>query len=379
MKKEAIILTVPEPCHENWTQMTPVEKGRHCQSCDKTVLDFTVMTDTQIKMHLENNKSVCGRLIKSQTERELLPTVQKKSSLWKYIALLIGFTSVSIPSFSQQLQMECNPHKMDNNYIRGKIAMDKKLPKPNSRTRTITGRVVDDSNEPLIGSSILIEGTATGTVSDLDGIFSIILPNEREYTLSISYTGFVSQIIKTDSSNFYNIILKEGELLGEVILMGGICYSDQLDNYTSENGFQTIKRRFKDLKNIISTSFIKAKDNRKKQEEISISPVNATVSNTNSLSIKTQIKKKVESERVTLFPNPTTGVFSMKIEEKINTKVQIEIISYTHQVILNKTYDLNNHGNEIELDISEHPSGMYLVNLYSEGMLLSSNSVFKVR
>ena len=46
--KTSILLHIPEPCHENWDAMTPQDKGRHCQSCNKIVVDFSVMTDRQV-------------------------------------------------------------------------------------------------------------------------------------------------------------------------------------------------------------------------------------------------------------------------------------------------------------------------------------------
>jgi len=43
-----IQLSVENPCHENWENMSPSEKGRFCGSCQKQVVDFTNMTDGQV-------------------------------------------------------------------------------------------------------------------------------------------------------------------------------------------------------------------------------------------------------------------------------------------------------------------------------------------
>jgi len=42
-----ILLHVPEPCHEDWDGMTPVEKGKFCGSCQKQVIDFSTMSDRE--------------------------------------------------------------------------------------------------------------------------------------------------------------------------------------------------------------------------------------------------------------------------------------------------------------------------------------------
>ena len=69
MRKQ-IQLNIPNPCHENWDQMTPVDKGRFCGSCQKQVVDFTTMSDEQLilffkKQILSSSKdgSVCGRFM----------------------------------------------------------------------------------------------------------------------------------------------------------------------------------------------------------------------------------------------------------------------------------------------------------------------------
>jgi len=63
-------ITIPEPCHEDWSKMTPNENGRFCMSCSKTVVDFTSMMPEEIQhffIQNQNNK-ICGRFRKSQLE-----------------------------------------------------------------------------------------------------------------------------------------------------------------------------------------------------------------------------------------------------------------------------------------------------------------------
>ena len=52
-------LTIPNPCHQDWDKMTPNTKGRFCQSCSKTVIDFTKPGSLE---GIENFENICGRM-----------------------------------------------------------------------------------------------------------------------------------------------------------------------------------------------------------------------------------------------------------------------------------------------------------------------------
>jgi len=82
---KSIRVQVKEPCHENWQNMTANEKGRFCASCQKTVVDFTLMNDRQILEHLSKaNGGTCGRFANDQLERDLKAKVVKSKSRWAY-------------------------------------------------------------------------------------------------------------------------------------------------------------------------------------------------------------------------------------------------------------------------------------------------------
>lgn len=62
LMQEQLILQIPEPCHEDWNKMTPVEQGRHCAVCQKNVVDFTNETDDTIIDFFKNySGKTCGR------------------------------------------------------------------------------------------------------------------------------------------------------------------------------------------------------------------------------------------------------------------------------------------------------------------------------
>ena len=86
--------------------------------------------------------------------------------------------------------------------------------------RTISGTVTDQSGETLIGASILVKGTSSGTVSDIDGKYELSLP-DGSTTLIISYTGFASIEMEVNTSDVVDIVLKESAAeLAEVVVTG---------------------------------------------------------------------------------------------------------------------------------------------------------------
>ncbi|MBJ2176132.1 energy transducer TonB [Aureibaculum sp. A20] len=69
MKKQ-LHISIPKPCHEDWHEMTPNQQGKFCNSCAKTVVDFTKKSVTEIQsFFIENQgKKVCGRFQQKQLD-----------------------------------------------------------------------------------------------------------------------------------------------------------------------------------------------------------------------------------------------------------------------------------------------------------------------
>lgn len=85
--------------------------------------------------------------------------------------------------------------------------------------RTITGTVTDKSGEAIIGANIVEVGTTNGTVTDLNGHYTLaVLPDA---TLKISYIGYVEKTVKVGKSSTIDIVLAEdSKTLAEVVVVG---------------------------------------------------------------------------------------------------------------------------------------------------------------
>ncbi len=87
------------------------------------------------------------------------------------------------------------------------------------QAQNVTGQLVDEDGVPLIGANVTIQGTTTGTVTDIDGNFSI--PAKKEDVLEISYLGYKTMTITVgDESNLSLSMESDAEALGEVVVVG---------------------------------------------------------------------------------------------------------------------------------------------------------------
>ena len=88
-----------------------------------------------------------------------------------------------------------------------------------AQTKTVTGTVTDSQNEPLIGASILIQGTSSGTITDLDGKYSISATPED--VLEFSYVGMEKQNIRVGQQTVINVVLQDNsQMLAETVVIG---------------------------------------------------------------------------------------------------------------------------------------------------------------
>ena len=87
------------------------------------------------------------------------------------------------------------------------------------KKNTVTGVVLDPTGMPVIGANIMVKGTTIGTITDMDGKFSLDV--DKDATLVISYIGFASQEIKVGNQTKLSIALKEdSEALDELVVVG---------------------------------------------------------------------------------------------------------------------------------------------------------------
>ncbi len=204
-----IQLAVANPCHENWDNMTESEKGRFCGSCQKQVIDFTNMTDSQLASFFKKPPSggVCGRFYADQLDRSI--EIPKKRIPWvKYFfqfvlpALLLSIKAAaqSGPKPKSTRAVHAASKGFDP-FVRNVVVVDSverfrtlgftvmseaKLAAP----LEINGLVLDENDRPVPFASVMVKGTTTGTMANEAGIFKMQKPLKKEVMLQVSSAGY---------------------------------------------------------------------------------------------------------------------------------------------------------------------------------------------
>lgn len=132
-------LSIPKPCHEDWNGMQPADQGRHCNACAKTVIDFTSMSDDEVKNFLlsKADERVCGRFNSDQLHRINISLPEDifeyRLPWWKH------FLAASLVAFSM-LMFSCTTTVNGEPLLSN--AITDSVPKPKPSVRHTLGRIV---------------------------------------------------------------------------------------------------------------------------------------------------------------------------------------------------------------------------------------------
>jgi TonB-linked SusC/RagA family outer membrane protein len=111
------------------------------------------------------------------------------------------------------------------------------------QSRVITGTVMDENSESIIGANVSVVGTTTGVITDLNGKFQLTVPEGAE--IRVSYIGYLPVQFKISNRSDYSITLREdSEILEEVVVVGygTMKKSDISGSVASVNQEEMMKR-----------------------------------------------------------------------------------------------------------------------------------------
>lgn len=266
--------------------------------------------------------------------------------------------------------------------------------------RTITGTVTDDAGESLIGASVLLKGTTSGTVTDIDGAYSIEVP-EGEVTIVFSYTGYSTTEIEVVETNIVDAHLEESL---DVVLSGGFCcfcycyiseeeyWQNLIAEKAALKAANIEKRRLRRLKRRAERSDRKAAEKVAKEwEEIQARIAGnvelekdavenftdndkfANLQFTMVAEVKQEVAITEQLPEVQVYPNPVVDVLQVQLEVPLEKDGLIEVFNANGQVV--KTAVLLSQQTIASIDLGAITEGFYTLKIPNKNTFIQKKII----
>ncbi|MCB9223345.1 MAG: T9SS type A sorting domain-containing protein [Crocinitomicaceae bacterium] len=238
---------IPEPCHENWADFTPTQKGAFCHSCKIDVVDFSDKSPEQVKQILKENagKHMCGRFKKSQLdelnedfyawENQSVKSLQSK---FLYACLIV---------FGMSLFTSCN---LNEKHVLGEIAMEWNTNKENAQLDPFTPAAVKpvekDTTKKMVENE-LIKGKVkytpveeeTNNCTPTSWVFKDTIPTEERHVKG--EIAFIPEeemlgnfIAPYESDDTLTNIISVDTLFDDVMIDGEISWTPEFDQFIED-------------------------------------------------------------------------------------------------------------------------------------------------
>jgi len=211
-------LSIPQSCSENYQNFEPRPDGGFCQSCAKTVVDFSAMSDKEVMDYFKNRSEAktCGRFRPDQLKAYASPNQRLESSLLKK-PLIWGLSILSLGPIMAMGNGENNPRTEQ----RSTSDQDKENSQV-SEPKKISGIIRDaETGEPIPFAIIYLKDQMVGTHSDFDGRFTFPQELSEGDTLEFQFLGYFKTRVVIGEADFIEVELQaEGHLIGEVVVDG---------------------------------------------------------------------------------------------------------------------------------------------------------------
>ena len=209
--RSPINISIPEPCGESWQNMTPVQGGRHCDVCDKCIVDFTEKSDREIYKAYQKEGKICGQFRADQLNRLISTPKEKRVPMGIAVALALTTSTPSAAQESNSQTTVCTPKENKTEAPISISSVDTTKPHFKGYVYSL------ETNEPIPFTTVLLYSKGDivySTLVDFDGHYTIpysLFDSTSVDQLRITMIGYEDQVWYFDSplhslTEFENVV-----------------------------------------------------------------------------------------------------------------------------------------------------------------------------
>ena len=365
--KQSFQLNIENPCHEKWESFTTTATGGFCASCQKNVIDFSQMSESQLiaffRDRQNSSQGLCGRFREDQLKKSyhIEEWVPAWSVLNDQVQYEIPVAIIAQKKYKQAIRLPLiRPMKVVRNIAAAVLTL-LCIEEGIGQDRVVSGQVIDaDGKDALPGVSISIKGTTRGTVSDRDGRYEIAASDKD--ILIFSFVGYKLMEKKATTTKEFEKTAMEGDVMGYFTVVPVSSYVEEHKNMAN-GGFRT---------SAINLNSSQPEKAQKHTTKIAVR-VNA-VQNGEFILVPELVAPK----------DSTGNSFKWADDEKwfrengFQHITSVQLYDYSGRVFQERFTKLND--GMISVDVQDIPQGTYIVRaVYKNERSLTENEISSVR
>ena len=209
-------------CHKDWSKMSGSNAERHCESCSKSVFNFSDSSNEEILEFLaeRNGQKNCGKFDRQQLEL-LNQSLSNSNETNFYKPLILGASLTTLVACGTSKKV-C---EINYNHEESNVEIVFNINNPDSlSTVLIKGQIFDYVNGPIIGANFVFDDSKFGCLTDLDGKFEIeveldLLKSQTTSVHCLGYETLQIPLIDIKNKEVKISMVDMGVLLGEIVII----------------------------------------------------------------------------------------------------------------------------------------------------------------
>ena len=326
---------IPEPCHEDWNNMTPEGRGRFCASCNKQVVDFSLMSDQQVLNYFKNaTGNACGRFANDQLDRPMHETIQPKKKVWWVAAVMPLLLLINKANGQTKGKVLIKKPYIVSTKIEPLTGLVVSSAEPTQGGKIIKGSVQNENGIPVPFATVSLKNSIANAITDSLGNFELHTRSLADTVcITVSSLGYKSReynFPKQEAANVIITLQEKNYALPTVCVTAPVC-----------------------IKTSVCITSLAGR----------MGGVMVVRSITIRQKIDTAIRKVFKNTAFNIYPNPVKSNATFKLAIKNTGEYVVQMLDNNGKPIITKDIITADKNTMTEIQTPDVAAGMYYIRL----------------